>query len=136
MAVNIHLEKIRIEDYINGKNQLIAQGDSEADLYQITEGDAHIVRHTENGYVPLANLHSGDFFGNVSFLDLGQEPYQASVFASEDLKITKIDPDILQEEHNRLSPTFKNFIEHLATCVSVTTMLACEFHKKTGDKGP
>ena len=136
MAVNIHLEKIRIEDYINGKNQLIAQGDSEADLYQITEGDAHIVRHTENGYVPLANLHSGDFFGNVSFLDLGQEPYQASVFASEDLKITKIDPDILQEEHNRLSPTFKNFIEHLATCVSVTTMLACEFHKKTGDKEP
>jgi len=136
MAVNIHLGKIRIEDYINGKNQLIAQGDSEADLYQITEGDAHIVRHTENGYVPLANLHSGDFFGNVSFLDLGQEPYQASVFASEDLKITKIDPDILQEEHNRLSPTFKNFIEHLATCVSVTTMLACEFHKKTGDKGP
>ena len=136
MAVNIHLEKIRIEDYINGKNQLIAQGDSEADLYQITEGDAHIVRHTENGYVPLANLHSGDFFGNVSFLDLGQEPYQASVFASEDLKITKIDPDILQEEHNCLSPTFKNFIEHLATCVSVTTMLACEFHKKTGDKGP
>ncbi|MBW1826997.1 MAG: hypothetical protein JRI78_08410, partial [Deltaproteobacteria bacterium] len=74
--------------------------------------------------------------GNVSFLDLGQEPYQASVFASEDLKITKIDPDILQEEHNRLSPTFKNFIEHLATCVSVTTMLACEFHKKTGDKEP
>jgi len=136
MAVNIHLGKIRIEDYINGKNQLIAQGDSEADLYQITEGDAHIVRHTENGYVPLANLHSGDFFGNISFLDLGQEPYQASVFASEDLKITKIDPDILQEEHNRLSPTFKNFIEHLATCVSVTTMLACEFHKKTGDKGP
>jgi len=136
MAVNIHLGKIRIEDYINGKNQLIAQGDSEADLYQITEGDAHIVRHTENGYVPLANLHSGDFFGNVSFLDLGQEPYQASVFASEDLKTTKIDPDILQEEHNRLSPTFKNFIEHLATCVSVTTMLACEFHKKTGDKGP
>jgi len=136
MAVNIHLEKIRIEDYINGKNQLIAQGDSEADLYQITEGDAHIVRHTENGYVPLANLHSGDFFGNVSFLDLGQEPYQASVFASEDLKTTKIDPDILQEEHNRLSPTFKNFIEHLATCVSVTTMLACEFHKKTGDKEP
>jgi len=136
MAVNIHLGKIRIEDYINGKNQLIAQGDSEADLYQITEGDAHIVRHTENGYVPLANLHSGDFFGNISFLDLGQEPYQASVFASEDLKTTKIDPDILQEEHNRLSPTFKNFIEHLATCVSVTTMLACEFHKKTGDKGP
>jgi len=130
MAVNIHLKKIRIEDYINGKNQRIVQGDSESDLFQITEGDAHIVRHTENGYVPLANLHSGDFFGNVPFLDLGQEPYQASVFASEDLEVTKMDPDILQKEHNRLSSTFKNFIEHLATCVSVTTRVACEFHKK------
>jgi len=130
MAVNIHLKKIRIEDYINGKNQRIVQGDSESDLFQITEGDAHIVRHTENGYVPLANLHSGDFFGNVPFLDLGQEPYQASVFASEDLEVTQMDPDILQKEHNRLSSTFKNFIEHLATCVSVTTRVACEFHKK------
>jgi len=130
MAVNIHLKKIRIEDYINGKNQRIVQGDSESDLFQITEGDAHIVRHTENGYVPLANLHSGDFFGNVPFLDLGQEPYQASVFASEDLKVIKMEPDILQKEYNRLSSTFKNFIEHLATCVSVTTRVACEFHKK------
>ena len=136
MAVNIHLKKIRIEDYINGKNQRITQGDSETGLYQITEGEAHIVRHTDDGYVPLANLHSGDFFGNISFLDLGQEPYQASVFASEDLKVNKIDPDILQKEHNRLSSTFKNFIEHLATCVSVTTMLSCEFHKKTGEKEP
>jgi len=136
MVVNIHLKKIRIEDYINGKNQRIVQGDSESDLFQITEGDAHIVRHTENGYVPLANLHSGDFFGNVPFLDLGQEPYQASVFASEDLEVTKMDPDILQKEHNRLSSTFKNFIEHLATCVSVTTRVAFEFHKKTGDKKP
>ncbi len=130
MAVNIHLKKIRIEDYINGKNHRIVQGDSESNLFQITEGDAHIVRHTKNGYVPLANLHSGDFFGNVPFLDLGQEPYQASVFASEDLEVTKMDPDILQKEHNRLSSTFKNFIEHLATCVSVTTRVACEFHKK------
>lgn len=136
MAVNINLGKIRIENYINGKNQLITQGDSEADLYQIMEGEAHIIRHTENGYVPLANLHSGDFFGNVSFLDLGHEPYQASVFASEDLKIKKMDPDILQKEHGDLSPTFKNFIEHLATSVSVTSMLACEFHKKTGQKKP
>ena len=133
MVVNLHLKKIRIEDYINGKNQVIAQGESESDLFQITEGEVHIVRHTEKGFVPLTNLHSGDFFGNISFLDLGQEPFQASVFASEDLKTTKMDPEILQKEHNRLSSTFKNFIEHLATCVSVTTRVACELYKKTGD---
>jgi len=47
-----------------------------------------------------------------------------------------MDPDILQKEYNHLSATFKNFIEHLATSVSVTSMLACEFHKKTGQKKP
>jgi len=65
---------------------------------------------------------------------LGQEPFQASVFGSEDLKLKKMDPDILQKEHRQLPPTFKNFIEHLATCISVTSMVTCEFHKKISRK--
>lgn len=136
MAVDVHLNQVRLEEYISGKKQLINQGDTEENLFQITEGEAYIVRHTGNGYVPLANLYPGDFFGNISFLDLGQEPYQASVFGSEDFKANKIDPDILCEEHNQLSPTFKNFIEHVATCVSATSMVTCEYHKKITSKGP
>lgn len=130
MAVDIHLNQIRLEDYITGKNRLINQGDTEEDLFQITEGEAYIVRQTENGYVPLATLYAGDFLGNISFLDFGQEPYQASVFCSEDFKANKIDADILREEHDQLPPTFKNFIEHVATCVSATSMMACEYHNK------
>jgi hypothetical protein len=130
MAVNAYLNKVRLDDYINVKNQIIKQGDGEKKLFEITEGEAHIVRHTEYGYVPLANLQPGDFLGNIPFVDLGQEPFNASVFGSENLKLESRGPDGFQKEYHELTPTFKNFIEHVATCISVTSRVVCEFHKK------
>jgi CRP-like cAMP-binding protein len=132
MAVDIHLNNIKVEELINGKAQVFTQGENVESLFTITEGEAHVARNTENGYVPLANLYQGDFFGHVPFLDIGQEPYSASVFGSKDLKIREMDPDILKQEYNQFSSTFKNFIEHLANCILVTSMLACEFGKNTG----
>ena len=134
MAVDIKLETINREEFINNKTQMFAQGENVENLFKITEGEAHIVRNTENGYVPLANLYQGDFFGHLPFLDIGQEPYSASVFGSKDLKISEMDPKLLEQEYKQLSPTFKNFIEHLANCILVTSMLACEFGKNIGFK--
>ena len=136
MAVDIKLDNINVEKFIKGKSQVVTQGENVENLFTITEGEAHIVRNTENGYVPLANLYQGDFFGHLPFLDIGQEPYSASVFGSKDLKISEMDPDILEQEYNQLSSTFKNFIEHLANCILVTSMLTCEFGKNTGRKEP
>jgi CRP-like cAMP-binding protein len=130
MAVDIKLENIKAEKFIHGKAQVFTQGENVENLFTITEGEAHIVRNTENGYVPLANLYQGDFFGHLPFLDIGQEPYSASVFGSKDLKISEMDPEILEQEYKQLSSTFKNFTEHLANCILVTSMLACEFGKK------
>jgi CRP-like cAMP-binding protein len=134
MAVDIKLENIKVEEFINGKAHVFTQGENVENLFTITEGEAHIVRNTENGYVPLANLYQGDFFGHLPFLDIGQEPYSASVFGSKDLKISEMDPKILEQEYKQLSSTFKNFIEHLANCILVTSMLACEFGKNIGIK--
>jgi CRP-like cAMP-binding protein len=130
IAVDIHLNNIKVEDFINGKDLVLTQGENVERLYTITEGEAHIVQETENGYVPLSNLYPGDFFGHIPFLNIGQEPYSAAVFGSKDLKIIEIDPDVLEKEYNQLSSTFKNFIEHLSNCILVTSMLACEFRKK------
>jgi CRP-like cAMP-binding protein len=136
MAVDIHLNNINVEKFIKGKDHVFTQGENVERLFTITEGEAHIVRDTENGYVPLANLYPGDFFGHIPFLDIGQEPYSASVFGSKDLKISETDSDIFEKEYNQLMPTFKNFIEHLASCISATSMLACEFRKNTVRKTP
>ena len=65
---------------------------------------------------------------------MGQEPNSASVFASKDLKLGAMDPQALQEEHENLSSTLQNIIAHLATCISVTTLIATDYFKKSFSK--
>jgi len=134
LAVDISLKKITIEEFAKGKKQFMKQGESNEKLFMITEGEACIVRKAKHGYVPLATLAKRDFFGHVPFLDMGQEPFSAMVLGSEDLKVSEVEPEVIQNEHHQLSDTFKNIIEHLATCISVTTMIASDFHRKSGRK--
>jgi len=136
LAVDIHLGKISAEDFVKDKKPFIKQGTGDEKLYMIEEGEACVIRQTEHGYVPLAKLGAKDFFGHVPFLDMGQEPYSASILGSEDLKVKEMDVEIIQNEHNQLSASFKNIIEHLATCISVTTVTASDFQKKSAGKKP
>lgn len=130
MAVKVNEQDKDLNGFIEGKKQLIKQGQNEERLFTIKEGEAFIARNTENGYVPLAHLKKGDFFGRIPFIDMGHEPYSASVFSSNDLKLTAVNAEKLQSEHEGLSSTLKNIIEHLATCISVTTLVTCEYQKK------
>ena len=41
-----------------------------------------------------------------------------------------VDTAKLKSEHEELSSTLKNIIEHLATSISVTTVVTCDFKKK------
>lgn len=118
------------EDNADNKKAVIKQGATEDSLYVVKEGLATIVRHEDHGRVPLAHLYKSDFFGNVPFLDLGHEPEFASVMASNDLKVRKVDMAQFMQEYNQLSTTFKNFVDNVATCVLVTTKVVCNFHKK------
>lgn len=129
-AVAINNNNDQLDNLIKNKKQLIKQGQSEERLFTIKNGEAIIARQTENSYVPLVRLKKGDFFGRVPFLDMGHEPYSAAVFSSENLKIAAVDSEKLKAEHEGLSSTLKNIIEHLATSVSVTTLVTCDFKKE------
>ncbi len=130
MAIAIKNNSNRLDDLIKNKKQLMKQGQNEDRLFSIKDGEVVIARQTEDRYVPLARLKKGDFFGRVPFLDMGHEPYSAAVFSSENLKLAAIDSEKLQAEHERLSSTLKNIIEHLATSVNVTTLVTCDFKKQ------
>jgi CRP-like cAMP-binding protein len=132
MAVDIHNKNEKLKDVIKGKKPVIKQGQSEDRLFKIREGEALIARETENGHVPLAYLQKGDFFGNIPFLDMGHEPHSASVFALPNLKLSAVASQKIQEEHEKISSTLKNIFKHMATSISVTTLVACEFQKKVG----
>jgi CRP-like cAMP-binding protein len=131
MAIEIHTDGEKIKDFMQGKKPVIKQGQSEARLFKIKSGEAFIVRDTDHGPVPLACLKEGEFFGHIPFLDMGHEPHSANVYASPDLKIAAADAGALQGEFEKVSSTLKNIFQHLATCISVTTVVAGEFHKKT-----
>ena len=129
-TVDIYSGNEQISALIKGKKAIIKQGQDEKRLFQIRSGEACIAREINGGVVPLAHLREGDFFGRVPFLDMGQEPYSASVFASQDLKLAALDPAELQKEHDGLSATLQNIFTHLATCISVTSLIACDYYKK------
>ena len=130
MAAEIYSENKAIAETIKGKKLLIKQGQDETRLFRIRAGEAYVARETESGVVPLARLEKDDFFGNVPFLDMGHEPYSASIYAAPNLKLGSLDPQALQKEHEKLSSTLQNILGHLATCISVTTLIATDYFKR------
>ena len=130
MAVDIYSREEKIVDFLREKKVLIKQGQDEKRLFRVRSGQAYIARETDAGVVPIACLQKGNYFGHIPFLDLGHEPYSASILASPDLKLSSLDPQELQNEHDKLSSTLKNIFAHLSTSISVTTLIACNFFKK------
>lgn len=126
--VEYHDGKIQTADILKDQKVLIRQGKTEEkQLYVIKQGRASVVRNTENGPVVLCHLYKGDLFGDMPFLHLGQEPEGASIYGSENIKIARISVASLQQEYIRLSTTFKNIVDNLATCMSVTADIACSY---------
>ncbi len=124
--VEYHGGKVQTADILKDKNVLIRQAkNEEQQLYVVKQGRASVVRNTENGPVVLCHLYKGDFFGDVPFLHLGQEPEGAAIYGSENIKIAKIESLALQKEYSRLSTTFKNIVDNIATSMSVTADMVC-----------
>ena len=90
--------------------------------FLILKGQAAIVEDMKSQPFPLINLVPDDFFGPLSFLEMGHEPFSASVYFSDDLKATPLDPEALQSEYDQLSDTIKNMIEFSLNCISIATM--------------
>jgi CRP-like cAMP-binding protein len=131
-AIELRQKQLDTSEYLDNKKPVMKQGTVEEELYIIREGSASVVRQEEFGRIPLAQLYKGDYFGHAPFLDLGHEPDFASVMATKELKVRKVDIALFQKEYNQLSTTFKNFIDNVATCVSVSTKVVCNYYKKFG----
>jgi len=113
-------------DILKDKKVLIPQAKmKEEQLYIIKQGRASVVRRTPNGPVLLCHLYKGDYFGSVPFLNSGLEPEGASIYGSDNIKVSKVQAVSLQKEYNRLSTTFKNIVDNLATSISVTSDIVC-----------
>jgi CRP-like cAMP-binding protein len=117
---------------LQNKKIAIDQGQNEERLFSIRKGEVVVARHTPSGYIPLAYLKKGDFFGHVPFLTTGHEPYEAAVFSSPDAKLAPVDSGAIETEYRRLSVTLRHLIDHLAACISATTLVTINRIRNSG----
>ena len=132
IAAETHMRNGSFLKLIQDKKVALKEGQNEDRLFQIREGEVVVARSTESGYLPLAHLQKGDFFGNIPFLTLGHEPHSAAVFSSGDLKLAVVDTLAMEGAQQRLSSTLRHIIEHLAACISATTLVAINLFNKSG----
>jgi CRP-like cAMP-binding protein len=128
-VVRIHAGGGQADRFLHGRRPVIEQGCSQPRVFTITRGKAAIARKTDAGIVPLIELSKGDFFGQIPFIKMGHEPHSAAVYADADLKISPLDISELVAEYEGLPDSLRHIIENLATCISVTTMIACQQHQ-------
>ncbi|MFO7783439.1 MAG: cyclic nucleotide-binding domain-containing protein [Thermodesulfobacteriota bacterium] len=124
-AVDLYCGTKKSPITIKDKEVFLKAGTTREQAYIISSGETCLVYKTRKGRLPLISLGREDVFGNLPFLSTGQEPHSASVFASKDLEVKKIDPAKLQTEYSRLSVTFRSLIETVCTSISVTSQIAC-----------
>jgi len=128
-VVDMKQGKEKLQEILKDKKPVINQGDNEDRLLKIAQGEAFIVRKTKAGQVLLAHLQKDDFFGKIPFLDLGNEPNSAAVYASADLKADPVDLAAMQAEFDKLPITIKNIMESSAICIAASAQTACSVKK-------
>jgi CRP-like cAMP-binding protein len=129
-AADLALKKAGLSLPSKGLEVVVQSGSKKEDAYVIAEGKAYVIRKTPKGHLPLLELEEEDFFGFLSFMDMGQEPRSASVVALRDLSVRKLNTAELQAAHSGLSMAFKGMIFNVCTCISYTTKLAFFFSQK------
>jgi hypothetical protein len=108
---------------------VVEKGSSKKEAFTIVEGEAYVIGQTRKGSLPLVTLEKDDVFGYIPFMDLGHEPRYASVIASKDLKVSRLDSARFQNEYGQLSDTIKNMIYVTCTCIFSTTKLASALYE-------
>jgi hypothetical protein len=112
-----------------GLEVVVDMGSKKDDVFCIQEGQAYVMGKTAKGVLPLLTLEKDDVFGNLPFMDMGQEPRNASVAGTPSLKTIALDAEQLHTSFDHLSQTFKGMIFNICTCVSITTKLAYLFSR-------
>jgi len=132
-AVEAYEKSGQIQKFVSRQAPIIAQGSKVESGFVITQGEAFVVRETDSGALLLADLYRGDFFGDISFLDIGHEPGAAAIYGSKGLETRAPNLEVLKREFDELSPTFHNFIEHMAHCITATSAVAGGFTEKESE---
>ena len=128
---DISSKTTKLKDFVGSRHRTAKLDKSKEEAFIIERGSAAVLRKIENNHIPLANLNKDDFFGQIPFCDINQEPHSSSVFVSKDLKTTALDLEGLQKEYEQLSKTFRNIIKFTVDCISIATLTVDKVYPQT-----
>jgi len=129
-VVELFAKETKGKQMTKGKKVIMKMGSTNKTAFIITGGETCVVGKSKRGHLPLLTLKKDDIFGHVPFIQMGHEPRSASVMATDNLKVNKLDLVALQKEHDNLSGTFRNLIFNASTCIFATTRMAYRRHEK------
>jgi CRP/FNR family cyclic AMP-dependent transcriptional regulator len=120
-------------EYEDGELILMEGGESDRNIYVLSEGQAKVTKETDKGQVTLALLEEGDIFGEVSFLAQVYGARSATIAARGKVKVGVLDQEKLSTEYGTLSPLFQKILKDLAERFSTTTVLASRLAARRGE---
>jgi CRP/FNR family cyclic AMP-dependent transcriptional regulator len=100
---------------------LFRKGDVGDAAYVIIRGDAEVSVQTETGEIPVAELHDGDFLGEIAILC--DTPRTATITASSELKTLRI----------RKEPFFELLRQFPELAIEMTRLLAERLTRTTAE---
>jgi CRP-like cAMP-binding protein len=100
---------------------LFRKGDAGDAAYVIIKGDAEVSVATGSGEIPIAQLHDGDFLGEIAILC--DTPRTATVTAKSDLKALRI----------RKEPFFELLRQFPEMAIELTRLLAERLSRTTAE---
>ncbi len=109
------------ETYSDG--EIIFQEGSSGDwIYLLLEGRVEIYKVIGGKKVVVDILHSGDIFGEVSFVD--KKPRSATARAVGNVKVGVYDMEYLAQEYNKLPSDFRKVFDYIARRLRKMTNVA------------
>ena len=123
-VAHLAAEREAMTQLAKGKEVILKKGSPKAGAYIIASGEGCLMGQTKKGPLYLLTLEKNDFFGNLPFLHMGQEPRHAAVMAPKDLKVKKLDVESLQKEFDQLQGTIKSMVLNLNSSIAATTDMA------------
>jgi hypothetical protein len=128
-VVELLKKEDKSKELIEGKKLMMKKGSTKEGAFTITGGESCVVGHSKKSHIPLFTLTEKDVFGHVPFIDIGHEPRFASVMASKNLHVNKLDVESLNKEFDSLSDTLRNMIHNTSTCIYTTTRMVYHLHE-------
>jgi CRP-like cAMP-binding protein len=128
-VVELLMKEDKSKELIKDKKLIMKKGSLKEGAFTIIDGESCVIGHSKKSHIPLFTLTEKDVFGCVPFIDIGHEPRYASVMASKDLHVNKLDVESLKKEFDSLSDTLKNMILNTSTCIYTTTRMVYHLYE-------